>query len=122
MFKNLTNFSYKRNWKEAIGFYFSYMLLAIVLGIVLVIIFVPAISTGAITVNNYYNYEPLTEFASYFSCAYCAIISVLLLLQKRLWKNLGYVFLVLLGIFLGVSTGLFLGLIIPAYITTCQNL
>jgi len=118
MFNNLTNFSYKRNWKEAIGFYLAYMLLALILGIILVIIFVPAVLSGTITINNYTNYAPLTEFASYFSCIYCAIISALLLAQKRLLKNLGYVLLALLGIFLGVSSGLFFGLIIPAYMTT----
>ena len=60
----------------------------------------------------------LQEFAAYFICAYCALISGLLLTKKKLWNNLAYVLLAFLGIFLGVGTGLFIGLIIPAFITT----
>ena len=112
MFNNLMDFSYKRNSKEAAGFYLAYLALAILVGIILG---VPAILSGSIDINNY---SQLTKIAAYFSGTYCTIISILILTGKKLWNNLGYILLALLGILLAVGTGVLLGLIIPAFITT----
>ena len=112
MFNNLKDFSYKRSSKEAIGFYLAYLGLALLLGIILG---VPAILTGIIDINNYVQ---LTKIAAYFSGTYCGVISILLLTKKKFWNNLGYILLALLGILLAVGTGVLLGLVIPALITT----
>ena len=112
MFKNIKNFAYKRNWKEAMGFYLTYLFFGLILGAVLGAI---VVLVGAVNINNY---DQLGRFAVYFSGTYCAIISGLLLTKKKLWGNLGYVFLAFLGIFLAVGSGTLLGLIIPAFITT----
>ena len=117
MFNNLTDFSYKRNLKEAIGFYLAYLFLAIILAIILCL---PAVISGAININNYKINGSFLEFTAYFVCIYCAIISGLLLTKKKLWNNLGYILLSLLGVLLGISTGLFLGLLIPAFLTTIK--
>ena len=100
---------------DVIGFYLYYLFLAVILGVILCM---PAVLSGKININNYTDYAPLTEFAAYFSCIYCAIISGILLTKKKLWNNLGYVLLAFLGIFIATSTGLFLGLMIPAFLTT----
>ena len=112
MFNNLTDFAFKRNWKEALGFYLAYLALALLIAIILGI---PAILSGLVDINNY---AQLTKIAAYFSCIYCATISIFILTKKQLWNNLEYILLGLLGILLGVGTGVLLGMVVPAFLTT----
>jgi len=120
MFKNLTNFSYKRNWKDAIGFYLAYLLLAVILGMIaggLTGILMPS---NATTFSQGFNQglHQGVQIGTIVAVIYCLIISGLLLWQKKLYKNFGFILLALLSAFLAVFGASLLGLIIPAIITT----
>lgn len=112
MFKNLTNFSYKRNWKEAIGFYLAYFLLTILLCFVL----------GAIAelIGIIDNFNQGVKLGNVTVIIVCLILCALLLKEKKLLKNFGYILLFFLSGVLAYSGGALLGLIIPAIITTKQ--
>ncbi|MES2088037.1 MAG: EamA family transporter [Patescibacteria group bacterium] len=109
MFTHLTNFSYKRNWKEAVGFYLFCVFIVFIFG------FFVGLSLSMLGVNI----TPYTQvvFVKVTSVVYCLTISSFLLKEKKLLKNPVYVILVLLGCFLAVW-GAFFGLIVPAFITT----
>lgn len=115
MFKKLTEFSYKRNWKEAIGFYLAYFLVGLILagiaGGLLIII-----QSGVNTFGEGFNAGLV--IGQIVGVIYSLIISFAVLIQRKLYKNFGYVILVLLNGLLALFGGLLLGLIIPAFMTT----
>src|SRR3989344_3677755 len=103
MFKNLTDFSYKRNWKEAVGFYLAFFVLLIIISVLL---------SGMLVVMGLIDgFEEGSRFGTIMAVIFCSIISILLLKKKKLLNNFGYIILSLIG-------GALLGLIIPAFITT----
>ena len=113
MFKHLTTFSYKRNWKEAIGFYIAFLILGLVLG------GIAAVFGGASSGNATFNEG--VKIGALVSIIYCLLISGLLLKEKRLFKNFVYILLALVsGLLAGLGGGL-LGMIIPAFLTTREN-
>ena len=118
MFKNLTNFLYTRNWKEAIGFYLAYFLVGLILGGILGGIggALAVIQSGATIFGDASNTGSLVGAMG--GVVYSLAIAVLLLIQKKLYKNFGYVILALLSGILAAFGGALLGLIIPAFLTT----
>lgn len=106
MFKNLTDFSYKRNLKEAIGFYLAYLLLGVILGGI----------AGALFVSQGFNQG--VRVGTIVSIILSLVISGLLLKEKNLFRNFSYILLALLSGILAAFGGSLLGLIIPAVITT----
>jgi hypothetical protein len=117
MFKNLTDFLYQRTGKEALGFYLAYFLLGIILGGIIGAMTV--IFTGATSFEEAFNTG--LRIGAMTSTVYCFIVSLLLLVQKKLYKNFGYMILVLITGILAALGGALLGLIIPAYFTTREN-
>jgi len=123
MFKNLTNFSYKRNWKEAIGFYLAYLFIGSILGgIVIILLYGNSIKSGATTFSEaFYNSLRLSNRIGglVYSLIYSLSIAILLLIKKKLYKKFRYIILTFLsGILVVLGGKLLLGLIIPAFLTT----
>jgi uncharacterized membrane protein len=114
MFKNLTSFSYKRNWKEAIGFYLAYFLLGLMLSGISGVIF--GTLSEATTFREGFNSG--RHAGAVVSIVFCLVIAVSLLVQKKMHQNFGYVILALLSAMLAAFGGALLGLIIPAFMTT----
>src|SRR3989344_840855 len=114
MFKHLTNFSYKRNWKEAIGFYLAYFLVGIILGGIGGALY--GIQLGATTFSEGFNGG--LGIGAVVGIVYSLAIAILLLIQKKLYKNFGYIVLALLSGILAAFGGSLLGLVIPAFLTT----
>jgi len=114
MFKKLTNFSYKRNWKEAIGFYLAYFLVGLILSAVGGAL--SGIQSGATTFGEGFNSGLV--IGAMIAIVYSLIISFVVLIQRKLYKNFGYIILALLSGLLAEFGGLLLGLIIPTFITT----
>lgn len=112
MFKELTNFKYDRNWKEAIGFYLGYFLFLLIIGITLATIF------GLIFNFTYQDGVKMGIVIAVIACpTFCFII-----LYKK--KILNKFILILLSVFSGVLAlygGAIFGLIIPAYFTTIKS-
>ncbi len=110
MFKKLTEFSYKRNWKEAVGFYLSYLLMGLILG------FIAGALFGIIMPNR--NLSEGLKIGVIVGAIYTLIISSIVLVQRKLYKNFGWIILTLLSVILTIFGGAILGLIIPAFMTT----
>jgi len=110
MFKNITDFGFQRNWKQAIGFYLAYFLL-----IVLTAAFVGAL--GAVVQGGN------CQIAGYHSGIFVAVIGTLLinfmvLEKKNQLNNYGYLLLLILSGMLAIFGGALIGLIPAAYFTT----
>jgi membrane protease YdiL (CAAX protease family) len=114
MFKNLTDFSYKRDWKAAIGFYLAYFLLGLILGAIGGGL--AGIQSGSTTFDQ--GYSQGVGVGAVIGVVYCLVIACLLLVKKKLYKNFGYILLGLLSGVLALFGGSLLGLIIPAIMTT----
>ena len=110
MFKNLTNFKYKRKGWEPVGFYLAYLFL---------IILITAIANGFIGSFN----RPDTVYAgirvsTIVSVIFSLFIAYTVASAKKLTKRYGNVVLILLSGVLAVWGGGLLGLIIPAYLSS----
>ena len=114
MFKKLAEFSYKRNWKEAIGFYLAYFLVGLILGGIAGGL--SSIQSGATTFSAGFNAG--LGIGQIVGVIYSLIISFVVLIQRRLYKNFGWVILALLNGLLAFWGGSLLGLIIPTFMTT----
>lgn len=114
MFKNILDFSIKRNSKQAIGFYIAYFFLVIVLGAV----------AGAL--STLFSTEDTLEVAATQTGAFVVIFYVLLitavvLIKRKLYKNFWYIVLAVLSPGLAMLGGGLLGLLIPSFMTTRMN-
>jgi hypothetical protein len=110
MFNKLTDFSYRRNWKEAIGFYIAYFILGLVIGGLV----------GALSgvLNPSGGFDEGLKMGSIVAVLLTLTISTLVLTKRGLSKSFGYIILVPLSGILAILGGGFLGLILPAFMTT----
>jgi hypothetical protein len=111
MFIDLTDFSRVRNFKEALGFYLAYLLLAVLF------IFLLGMISGVVGLN--FDNDGLVVGALIILVE-VLVLSVLILKAKNLYKNFTYILLSLLSCLLAILGGGLLGLIIPAYFTTLK--
>lgn len=114
MFKNLTNFAYKRNTKEAVGFYFAYLFLIILLG---------ALFGGlaALIIGQEDNFELGMRIGSLTSIVITIGVSFLILKKKNLLKNFSYIILILFSGLLAYLGGGLLSLIPVSFLTTRES-
>ena len=108
IFYKLGVFSYRRNAKQAVGFYLAYLLLGLVLG------FVVGAGTYLIsgsTVDRQFG----IRMGNLFAIAYCTVVSSLVLRAHGQTRDFGRILLVALSAALSVLAGMLLGLI-PAAI------
>ena len=113
MFKNLFNLKFKRNVKEAFGFYLVYLFLLII-SMMLIAFIVPS---NALTYE-----EGLQEglvLGAYGAVIICLILPLVMLIQKKIF-NASFL-LVLLGGALAAIGGGLLGLIPSAIISTFNS-
>lgn len=110
MFKNLTSFAYKRNTKEAIGFYIGYLVLIFILAYLI------GASVGVVSpsFNSQYGFQ----MGNIVAIITTLMLSFLILSKKRLLNNFSYLLLALLSGVLAVYGGGLLGLIPTAYLST----
>lgn len=105
MFSKLTDYSYKRNTKEAVGFYIAYLLLVTLLSAL----------AGALFGGDFQSGWQLgTKVAVIVS----TLLSFILLFKRKLIGNFGYILLAILAGILAYFGGGLLGLIPAAYIST----
>ena len=110
MFKKLTNFHYQRNTKEAVGFYFAYLLLILITGVV--------ISGGFNIIFKPINFALGVRIGAMTAFVMSLSLSFLILKDKKLLKNFNCILLALVSGLLALFIGGLGGLIIPAYLTT----
>ena len=113
MFKKLTDFSYTRSGKEAFGFYLAYLVFVIILSDVVSGLF---IGLGFVNAGQGFNTGMRLGTAVAITCS--TIISLLIVSQKKLAGNFGYILLSLVAGLLASAGGSLIGLIIPTLLTT----
>jgi hypothetical protein len=110
MFNNLTDFGYQRSTKEAIGFYIAYLFLIIILGLIL------AFGLGSIMQKDAYNFGLI--IGNVVAIVVSLGVSFLILKEKKLLGNSGFILLAILSGVLATILGGLGGLIPAAYLTT----
>ena len=110
MFKNLTNFGYQRNFKEAVGFYVAYLLFnAIIAAIV-------GATVSLTKTGSFFNFG--ISVGSTVAIINCFGLSLLISKEKGLLGNLGVIMLVILSGLLAMFAGGLGGLIPTTYLST----
>ena len=112
MFRNLINFDYKRNKKEAIGFYIAYMLSSILLISALSIWVVISQRNTTVQETNFF------QLGHFVAIAICVTLSMLIVHAKKLYKNFLAMVLVMSSIILSLYMATLLGLIPVAILST----
>lgn len=110
MFRNLTDFSYKRSLKEAIGFYLGYLLLIVLASMIL----------GGVSglVLGDRSTEVGFRIGNLVAVITVLTLSFVILSKKDLLANFGMILVALLSGILAFFGGALLGLIPTAYLST----
>lgn len=117
MFQHLTNFGYKRNLKEAVGFYLAYLLFVMICSFLVTVIFSLATGVGAEeslqeSMNIGIRYGSVVGMISSIG------ISTLMVWKKGLLGEFKYLVVILISGILAFFGGGVLGLIPAAYLST----
>jgi len=123
MFKNLLDFSFKRTFIQALGFYIAYFVLGAVLcGIV------SGITGQILSAIGYPGIETFTggykiglKVGAFVAVVYCSILSFLVLKQKQLFTQFGAILIALTSILFSIAGACLLGLIPIAILSTWNN-
>jgi asparagine N-glycosylation enzyme membrane subunit Stt3 len=115
MFKNLTNFGYQRNKKEAFGFYLVYLFLFAFIGAAVAsVIGLPA---GTSIKSMFTEWSWGEEIGLMLIALGSAVLSLVVLFYKK-EARYGFILLALISGVLSLLCGGLFGFIIPAYFTT----
>ncbi|QQG38014.1 MAG: hypothetical protein HYS26_00460 [Candidatus Kaiserbacteria bacterium] len=113
MFQHLADFGYKRTPLEAVGFYLAYLLLtlagAMIVGVTLALLFGSTVDLNGFAIGAVFS-----AFAS-------AVLSYLVLREKRLLKRFSSFVWILAAAGSALLIGGIVGLLIVAYLTTLQQ-
>lgn len=113
MFSQLTNFAHKRNKKQALGFYLSYLVTTILLGGLFGIL---AVVLGIENVE-----DVALKIGMIVSLVCVTFLWMIILSKKKLSKGLGFIMIGIVASIFALLGGAFLGLIYPAYLTTRES-
>ena len=108
---NLTDFSLERNWKQAIGFYFAYLLLGFLIG---------ALIGGITGIIDPYNLELPATIGEVAGTIYCLVLYFAIYVRKRLNSFL-FIILGLVAAVVNLFFGNIVSLIIVAFLTTRED-
>ncbi|MCF6462585.1 hypothetical protein [Clostridium sp. Cult1] len=108
---NLTDFSLERNWKQAIGFYFAYLLLGFLIG---------ALIGGITGIIDPYNLELPATIGEVAGTIYCLVLYFAIYVRKRLNSFL-FIILGLVAAVINLFFGNIVSLIIVAFLTTRED-
>jgi len=110
MFKNLTKFGYQRSPKEAIGFYIAYLAAIFLIGMILG-------AVGDLAIPGF-TLDAALRMGNALAIVISLGLSFLILKEKKLLGNLGYMLIGLLGGVIAIFLGGLGGFIFVAYLTT----
>ena len=113
IFKKLTDLKYKRTFKEAIGFYLTYLVL---------IVF--SCGTATLIIRTIINSDSATDAAKIgaaLTVASTITLSFLILKKKKLIGLFFFVILALSSGLLVLVGGSLLGVLIPSYLSTLKS-
>jgi uncharacterized Tic20 family protein len=110
MFKKLTDFTYKRSKKEALGFYLAYLFLLLIVAFLC--------TTVAVMIGNNPSFDQGVRIGTVVAIVFVLALSWLILKNKKLFNSFSYLVLMILAGILAYFGGGVIGLILPAYFTT----
>lgn len=113
MFKNLTDFAYQRNTKEAIGFYLAYLVFIILISVLASIIIAILIGVNKDNASDFG-----LRLGTFFAVISSFGLGILVLKAKNNLNNFGLLLLVILAGLIAFFLGGLGGLIPVAYLTT----
>ncbi len=113
VFKKLTDFSYVRSTKEAVGFYFAYFIMAVLIGALLG-------ATSALLFPKEDLMQLGIRVGNVIAILIASLLAIANLSKKRLTGEYKYIMIALLAGLLAVFGGSLLGLIPVAYLTTVK--
>jgi hypothetical protein len=111
MFNKLTDLKYKRDTKQAFGFYVAYLIGIILLAMVSAAVL--GVATG-----NQDNFQFGLRVGTFVAILSCLGLSFAILQKKKLLQNFGFILLALVSGVLALFGGAIVGLIPVAYFTT----
>lgn len=111
MFKNLINFAYVRNTREAVGFYIAYLILTIVLAVAITMVL-------ALVSDRTDDYQFGIRAGTLTAVIVVILLSFSILRSRKLMGNFIYIILALASGVLAFLGGGILGLIPVAYLST----
>lgn len=112
MFKRLTDLEYNRKATEAFGFYLAYLLLILIAGAIAEYLF-----GGLDSIHGFFAGVNIATVVAVISCI---TLSYLIFKRKKLTNSFSSLLLSLLSGFLAIIGWAFLGLVIPAIVTTVK--
>jgi len=112
MFRHLTDFSYRRTIRDAVGFYLAYFGLIVIGG------FLVGALAGVVMGGGDSVYEIAVRIGTLFAIIVCVVLSFTILQKKRLMGNLGYVAVAVSSGILAIFGGALLGLVPAAFLST----
>jgi hypothetical protein len=113
MFSNLGDFGAERSVAQAIGFYLVYLV------IIFVVVELLGIASGlmfSLSGSTVYSFG--IGLGAIFSGIFSALIAFLILKKKDLLGNFSSIIYIIATFALGLLAGAFLGMIIPAFLST----
>ncbi|MCH7541461.1 hypothetical protein IH981_01630 [Patescibacteria group bacterium] len=110
MFSNLTDLSFTRNFKQAVGFYIAYLILIAITAALLGGLF------SLVAGNN--SFDDGVNVGIYLAVIFSVIISFSILYKKKLIGNFVYLIIAITSGVLALFGGGLLGLIPAAYLST----
>jgi len=113
MFKHLTNYAFERTGKQAIGFYFAYLFLGLILGSLTGVVY--ALGTG----DN--SFEGGVRAGQMMAIVYCLGLAASIAYFKGMLSSFKGILLVAISGLIAVLTGALGGLIPVAYLSNARN-
>ncbi len=113
MFKKLTDYSYVRSTKEAVGFYIAYFFVAVLTGAL----------AGVVSTIIFPSQDIMTlgvRVGSVIAILIVVLLAIAMLSKKKLTGEYKYILIALLAGLLSVLGGSLLGLIPVAYLSTVK--
>lgn len=110
MFSNLTDLSYTRNFKQAVGFYIAYLILIVIAAALLGGLF------GVVAGNN--SFDAGVNVGTYLAVIFSVTISFAILYKKKLIGNFVYLIIAIAAGVLALFGGGLLGIIPAAFLST----
>lgn len=125
MFENVFDLSAKRTPLGALGFYITYMLIGLVVGVIIIFavtILYCMLHTEACQTNGEQIGKQIGTISGLVIVfLYCAILGAVMVSVKRLWTNAAALILYIVTLPLSFIGGAFLGLIPLAVISTMDS-
>lgn len=123
MFKNLFDFSLKRNFNQALGFYIAYFVMGMLIsGILSGVIGHVMFAYGYPGIDTFQGgYKLGLRIGAISALIFCSFLSVVMLKQKGLFNNFKAVLLALTSVFLSMVGSALFGLIPVAILSTMKS-